>query len=164
MIIFNSLTQKTSGLFRCFGMILSGLMLVSCSQMVSSMKDSNIRLSESHLLDAGFKIMMADTKERQTMLNSLPPDQITSIPRPDQTYYIFPDPKVCSCLYVGRQAEFNRLQQLAVDSRISSEQLAIHELQQDYQSGWGPMGPWGYGNDGYLGGNNPNGNPAWDPN
>ena len=132
------------------------LLLASCAQI----KDSDTRLTEEHLLTAGFKIMMADTPERQGMLNGLDPETISRIPRPEAVYYIYADPDVCSCLYVGRQQEFDRLQELAVERQISDRQMVANELQQDQSLGWGPTGPWG---NSWMGGNNA-GRPNWDPN
>jgi hypothetical protein len=132
------------------------LLLASCAQI----KDSDTRLTEEHLLTASFKIMMADTPERQGMLNGLAPETINRIPRPEEVYYIYADPDVCSCLYVGRQQEFDKLQELAVERQISDQQMVANELQQDQRLGWGPTGPWG---NWWMGGNSA-GRPDWDPN
>jgi hypothetical protein len=106
--------------------------------------------------------MIADTKARQEMLHSLTPETISRIPRPDNVYYIYADPVLCSCLYVGREIEYRKLQQLAADLRISDEQMIANEIREDQQAGWGPTGAWGKW--GYWG-MNPNsmGRPAWDP-
>lgn len=132
------------------------LLLASCAQI----KESDTRLTEDHLLTAGFKIMLADTSERQAMLNDLAPETVTRIPRPEGVFYIYADPDLCSCLYVGRQQEFDELQKLAVERQISDQQMFANELQQDQSLGWGPTGPWG---NAWMGGNNA-GRPNWDPN
>ena len=132
------------------------LSLAACAQV----KDSETRLTENHLFTAGFKIMMADTPERQGMLNTLTPETITRIPREDNVYYIYADPDICSCLYVGREAEFRKLQRLMAERRDAEENLIANEMDQDTRLGWGPTGPWGN-----LGmGGNTAGRPNWDPN
>ena len=132
------------------------LLLSACAQV----RDSDTRLTENHLLTAGFKIMLADTVERQRMLNALPPETVTRIPRDDTVYYIYADPDLCSCLYVGREAEFQRLQELALERRDSDRRMIANELDQDARLGWGPTGPWGqWGMNG-----NYTGRPNWDPN
>jgi uncharacterized protein YceK len=139
------------------------LTLSGCSTVQHEIKESSTRSMESQLRAAGFKIMMADTAERQRMLNSLPPETVTRIPRPDNVYYIYPDPDVCSCLYVGRESEFEKLQQLSADMATSNQAMITHEIEENQQAGWSPSGPWG--NMGYWGLTNPNsmGRPAWDP-
>lgn len=154
--------MKPSASLRPTLILLSALLLTACGSINSEIKDSETRIEEEHLLDAGFKIMIADTKERQDMMNSLPPESITRIQRPEGVFYIYADPDTCACLYVGRDIEFQKLQQLAIDRRISDRALAANELRQDQQSGWGAPTPWGYWGPGGWG-SNPNGTPAWDP-
>ena len=142
--------------------LLSVLLLTGCGSIGSEIRDSGTRLTEEHLLTAGFKIMIADTEERQEMMNALPPESLSRIQRPEGVYYIYADPDTCACLYVGRNIEYQKLQQLAIDRQISNQALVANEIREDYQSGWGVATPWGFrGQSGW--GANPDGNPAWDP-
>lgn len=138
------------------------LLLTGCSTISHDIKESSTRASEEQLRASGFKIMIADNQERQEMLNGLPPETITRIPRPDNTYYIYPDPDVCMCLYVGRETEFQNLQQLRASAQQSRQATVAHEVDENQRAGWSPAGPWG--NWGWWL-NNPNsmGRPAWDP-
>lgn len=144
-------------------MLFALTLLSACSQIKHDMRQSETRSTEEQLLHAGFKIMMADTRERQSMLNGLPPESVTRIPRPDNIYYIYADPDLCSCLYVGRQPEYDRLQQLKVDLNKSNRATINHEIAENQAGDWAPSGPWG--NWGYWGITNPNsmGRPAYDP-
>lgn len=143
--------------------LLAALAMSSCATVQHEMRESSTRSMEYQLKAAGFKIMLADTAERQRMLNGLPPETVTRIPRPDNVYYIYPDPDVCSCLYVGRETEYEKLQQLSADLANSNQAMITHEIAENEQAGWAPSGPWG--NMGYWGLTNPNsmGRPAWDP-
>ena len=134
-----------------------------CATVKHEMTESSTRSMEEQLRAAGFKIMLADTAERQRMLTSLPPETVTRIARPDNTYYIYPDPVVCNCLYVGLEPQFDQLQQLTADLATSNRAMISHEIAENQQAGWAPSGPWG--NMGYWGLTNPNsmGRPAWDP-
>lgn len=126
--------------------------LAACAEI----KESGNRLEETHLRQAGFKIMLADRADRQQMLNSLSPDTITRLQKDGNFYYIYPDPDGCICLYVGREAEYRKLQQLAVDFQVSNQQLMYNDMAASSANGWGPMGPWGsWGN--YTD------RPNWDP-
>jgi hypothetical protein len=135
---------------------LTAAWLVAGLLACAAIKESGNRLEESHLRDAGFKIMLADRADRQQMLKALPADTITRLQQGGTAYYIYPDPDGCVCLYVGREAEYQRLQQLAVERAVSNQQLMYNDMAADAQNGWGPMGPWGsWGN--YTG------RPNWDP-
>lgn len=129
------------------------LVLTACAQI----KESSNRLEESHLRDAGFKIMLADSQDRQDMLRTLPADSVTRIQHGDAVYYVYPDPDGCVCLYVGRESEYQRLQQLAVEREVSDEQMRINDMKADSQMGLYPMGYWGS----WI--NNNPGRPDWDP-
>jgi len=128
------------------------LVLSACAQF----KESGNRLEESHLRDAGFKIMLADQKDRQQMLDSLPAGTITRLQHGDNVYYIYPDPDGCVCLYVGREAEYRKLQQLAVERQVSDQQLRYNDMQADYANGWNRWGNFGVNG-------NYSGRPSWDP-
>jgi hypothetical protein len=121
-------------------------LLAACAQM---QRASN-RGMESELSLAGFKVLIADTAEKQTMLHTLSPRTVTRMDRPDGTYFFYADPDLCSCLYVGRQAEYDAYQKLLVERQLSDQQMYANEMAQDRQVGWGPTGPWGYS--GYGGG------------
>lgn len=145
---------------------------------------SSPRGMETELSLAGFKVMAADTAEKQKMLHSLPTRTVTRIVRPDNAYYIYADPDLCACLYVGREAEYDNLMRLGAERQISDQQLMANEVDQDQAAGWGPVGPWGYwgwggagyAGTGYAGGMGPGAmgygvdgwsgaymRPAWDP-
>ena len=150
---------------RAFTLVIAtvfSLTLTACSTISHDIKESSTRSSEDQLRAAGFKIMIADNQERQEMLNGLPPETITRIPRPDNVYYIYPDPDVCMCLYVGREEEFQSLQQLRSSGQQSNQAMIAHQMDENQRAGWSPAGPWG--NWGWWL-NNPNsmGRPAWDP-
>ncbi|SMF95955.1 hypothetical protein SAMN02949497_3333 [Methylomagnum ishizawai] len=140
---------------RLGGMAGLAWLLAACAQF----RDSDTRLTENHLFTAGFKIMEANTPERQGMLNGLAPETLTRVPRPEAVYYIYADPDICSCLYVGRETEFDKLQALLRERQDSDRRMVARELEQDQRLGWGPGGPWGNWG---AGGNNA-GRPDWDP-
>jgi hypothetical protein len=64
-----------------------------------------VKRSEQMLADAGFKQVPADNDERRAALHRLAPEQVTEVRRGDRMYYVYPDPKVCGCLYVGSPEE-----------------------------------------------------------
>jgi hypothetical protein len=139
-------------------LLLAGLALgfAGCAPM-AQLQQAGTQMDESQLRNAGFELQLANTRERQDLLNTLPSDTISRIQIDDTTYYVYPDPDHCVCLYMGRESEFQRWQQLAMDRQASDQQLMINDIKSDYQNGYGPMSQWNSWNN-----NNP-GRPNWDP-
>ena len=96
---------------------------------------------ENMLSAAGFKMVPANTPERQAHLKSLPADKITPVQRQGTTYYTFPDPKN-NVLYVGQEAQYQKYRQLRYQKQLADEQL---ETAQMNENAWGAWGAWGPG-------------------
>ena len=58
---------------------------------------------EDMLSGAGFKFVPVNTPARQTALKQLPPNKFSRELRDGRVFYVYPDPTVCGCLYVGDQ-------------------------------------------------------------
>ncbi len=99
---------------------------------------------EGMLAAAGFQARPANTAERQAMLGSLPPDRVVSRPEGDRMAYLFADPLVCQCLYVGGPQEWSRYQAILVQQRIADQQVLAAQMNYDSWS-WGPWGGFGFG-------------------
>jgi hypothetical protein len=96
---------------------------------------------ENMLSAAGFKMVPANTPEREAHLKSLPADKITPVQRQGTTYYTFPDPKN-NVLYVGQEAQYQKYRQLRYQKQLADEQL---ETAQMNENAWGAWGAWGPG-------------------
>ena len=96
---------------------------------------------ENMLSAAGFKMVPANTPEREAHLKSLPADKITPVQRQGTTYYTFPDPKN-NVLYVGQEAQYQKYRQLRYQKQMADEQL---ETAQMNENAWGAWGAWGPG-------------------
>ncbi|MDG6095512.1 hypothetical protein LOC54_10430 [Acetobacter sp. AN02] len=133
---------------RACGILLAIMTLPGCVSTADQVANK-----EDHLAAAGFVFRPASTKERQIMLSRLPANRFTRKIRNDQVWYIYADPTVCGCLYVGDQAAWAKYQQYRQARAIADEQQSSAEDQmmaaQDYQDSswnwgaWGPGGPWG---------------------
>jgi hypothetical protein len=97
---------------------------------------------ENMLSAAGFKMVPANTPQRQAHLSSLPADEITPVQRNGTTYYTFPDPKK-NVLYVGQEAQYQEYRRLRLQKQMADEQLAAAQINQENE--WGVWGPWGAG-------------------
>jgi hypothetical protein len=100
---------------------------------------STTKSREDMLSAAGFRMVPANTPERQQHLNSLPADKITPVVRDGITYYTFPDPKQ-NVLYVGQEPQYQKYQNLRLQQQMAQEQM---EAAQMNDQAWGAWGPWG---------------------
>ena len=83
--------------------IIAGPALTASLIACAPLERNSLRGMETELSVAGFKVMAADTAEKQKMLHTLPPRTVTRIVRPDNTYYIYADPDLGpACTSVAR--------------------------------------------------------------
>jgi len=99
--------------------------------------------TEQVLSAAGFHMQLGDTPEKLTSLQALPTRRLVPNERDGRLYYVYADPEVCRCLYVGTEPQYQEYQRLALQKRLADEELMAA---QDFLSGatmnWGPWGPW----------------------
>jgi hypothetical protein len=105
------------------------------SQMVSQREDN--------LAAAGFIVKPANAPERQQMLNRLPPHKFVQRVNGDVIHYIFADPLVCGCLYVGTQQAYNAYKLHQQQQNLADEQAMTAQSYADPAWSWGAWGPWG---------------------
>ncbi len=104
-------------------------------QIVASKEDS--------FAAAGFVARPANTPERQAMLHRLPANQFVQRARGDMVNYVYADPVVCNCLYVGSQQAYGRYRQAMQQQRVANEQELTAQMYSDSAWNWGGWGPWG---------------------
>lgn len=122
-----------------FGLLAAGML--ACGGLAGCQTQGEVAQQENSLAAAGFVVQIANTAERQAMLQRLPPNRFVVRVHDGVTHYIYADPD-CGCLYVGPQQAFNQY--------ISNQQLDLaYEQQmavQDYYDAswnWAAWGPWG---------------------
>ncbi len=94
---------------------------------------------EDLLAAAGFTARPANTLERVASLRSLPPNKVMQQTRGGTVSYVYADPLVCACLYVGDQAAYGRYRQEVFQRRLADEQAMTAQMN---QMDW-DYGPWG---------------------
>jgi hypothetical protein len=99
--------------------------------------------NEDNLAAAGFVVRPANTPERVAMLNRLPPHQFVQRASGDVVHYIYADPLVCGCLYVGTQQAYNQYKLHQQQQHLADEQLMTAQSYSDPAWNWGAWGPWG---------------------
>jgi hypothetical protein len=116
----------------------TGLGLCGCASPAQQARDK-----EDMLAAAGFVQHPANTPERGNSMRRLPPNQIVRIVHDQKVVYMYADPIVCDCLYIGDQHAWSNYQQERLQMRIANEQIAAAQLNQEtaMQWDWGPWGP-----------------------
>lgn len=94
---------------------------------------------ENLLTAAGFTARPANTPERVASLRALPANKVMQRTRGGAVRYVYADPLVCGCLYVGDQAAYGRYQQEVFQRRLANEQAVTAQMN---QMAWDD-GPWG---------------------
>ncbi len=120
----------------CAIVLLAGLAGCETQQQIVASK-------EDSLAAAGFTQVPANTPERVAMLSRLPPNRFIRRIRGDSVVYVYGDPLVCDCLYVGSQQAYGQYRAVKQQQQIANEQALAAEQYSDAQWNWGG---WGGGN------------------
>jgi hypothetical protein len=101
-------------------MALAGVMMASVLGGCTAMRRDRAPETTSLLRQAGFKVLQADTPERQAKLNTLTPYKVVPWKRKTGgTVYAYAEPDLCKCVYVGSAKQYATFQQL-----LSAQQQA----------------------------------------
>jgi len=102
---------------------------------------------EDYLAAAGFMVRPANTPERQKMLSSLPSHHFVQRVHTDSVSYVYADPLVCGCLYVGSQLAYNQYKLSMQQQHLADEQAMTAQMYANPAWNWGAWGPYepGYG-------------------
>lgn len=119
--------------------------LVALSLLVAVLaacQSTQVLQQEDDLGAAGFTVRIADTAERQDMMNRLPPNQFVQRVSGNSVHYVYADPVVCGCLYIGTQQEFDRY---VVNMQLDFAQAQRIAFLNYYDAAWNwdAWGPWG---------------------
>ena len=119
----------------------SVLALLGTAILLSACAKQRAENKENLLAAAGFTTQPANTPERQAMLHRLPADRLIQRTRGNQFVYIFADPLVCNCLYIGDQAAYGRYRQEVLQRQIADEKMMAAQMNEDSAWNWGAWQP-----------------------
>ena len=126
-----------SGLIACAALCLA---VCGCQTVAQRVADK-----EDLLAAAGFTVQPANSPQRLASLHTLPANKFVPDSAGDKLKYIYADPIVCNCLYVGDQAAFDAYKKEVFTRNIVSQQEVTAETyseQWDWARwDWGPWGP-----------------------
>ena len=83
---------------------------------------------------AGFTVRYADTPEKFAHLRRLPPDKLVIKQRGGKVYYVYADPNICRCAYVGTPEAYRAYQtgaQTTGGGESIVEQMAADMTEED---------------------------------
>jgi hypothetical protein len=123
------------------GIALIVVFAITACQSQSALVTQN----EDNLAAAGFLVRPANTPERIAMLNRLPPHQFVQRVNGDVVHYVYADPLVCGCLYVGTQQAYSQYKLHQQQQQLADEQLMTAQTYTDTAWNWGAWGPPGFG-------------------
>ena len=93
------------------------------------------------LAAAGFTIVPANTPERRTQLQTLPPNRIVQQTHGDRVVFLYADPYACGCLYIGDQKAWDTYRRQQFQADLAREQAMTAQMNQNAAWNWGPWGP-----------------------
>ena len=130
-----------------FGPILAMLGL-SLAVTACSDPSRTVMNNEDMMTASGFKFVPVNTPARQAAFKTLPPHQFVRQIKDGKVIYVYADPTICACLYVGGQKAYGTYNRRRLDKRLADEQAqAAAENQMvvsEMYGGW-DWGMWGAG-------------------
>lgn len=115
--------------------------LAACETMAQ-----RVDTKEDTLAAAGFTMLPANTPQRLAELHKLPPNKFVPQTTGDTTKYVYADPVVCNCLYIGDQKAYGAYRQDVLAKKIADEQqMTAMTYQNNWDWGSWDWGPWGGG-------------------
>jgi hypothetical protein len=117
----------------------TALLLAGCESMGSAN-------TTSLLTAAGFRARTPQTPQQQQIYASLSPYQVQRATVPGKgVFYVYKDEKA-GIAYVGRDQEYQRYQQLAVQQQIAQNYYMAAEMERaaawQWYGAWGPRAFW----------------------
>jgi hypothetical protein len=122
--------------------IVGGLVVLFCGLTACQTQQQRVEQREDLLSAAGFIVMPANTPERQGMLHRLPAHTFVQRVNGDVVHYVYADPLVCGCLYVGTQQAYNQYKANQLQQNLADEQQMTAQTYSDASWNWGAWGPW----------------------
>lgn len=119
---------------------MSGIVALSACQT----QQERVTEREDNLAAAGFIVRPANTPERKAMLSRLPANHFVRRVKGDDVRYVYADPLVCGCLYVGSQQAYGKYKQHQQQQNLADEQQMTADSYSDAAWNWGAWGG-GYG-------------------
>jgi hypothetical protein len=87
--------------------LFKSIVVVSALCVAAAGCESNTKFKEDMLASSGFKQTRPNTPVQLASMRSLPPHKLTKTTYKGKTVWVYPDPTICACLYVGNQVAYD---------------------------------------------------------
>jgi hypothetical protein len=132
-------TLRTSNIVIFLSALAGAIFLTGCAGMGSAN-------TTSLLTAAGFRARTPQTPKQQQIYASLPPYQVErATVKGKGVFYVYKDEKA-GLAYIGREQEYQRYQQLAIQQQIAENYYMAAEMERaaawQWYGAWGPRAFW----------------------
>jgi hypothetical protein len=101
----------------------AALLLFGLSALVANQMQQRVIVRfENTLTVAGFVVRAADTPDLRAKLDLLPPHRVLQRAHGETIRYVYADPDVCDCFYVGSQRAYDLYQKLRLERHLAHQQ------------------------------------------
>ena len=114
-----------------------GLMLALASAGCIKSPDQKAIDTERLLAASGFKMRLADTPEKLTMIKELTQRQIVAHRSEGKLLWVYVDAEHCQCVYAGSEEAYRRYQNLALQKKMAAEDQRAADRNQPREMDWG---------------------------
>lgn len=112
-------TTSVNAFYRSSVLTGAAVVAAACANTGAAVSDK-----EDMLAGAGFVPKKLDTPARMATLKALPPHQFVQRTNNGRTTYLYGDPTLCGCIYVGDQNAYDRYrQQMAARQTATDAQI-----------------------------------------
>ncbi len=111
--------------------------LVALTICTAASACAQVQNKEDMMAAAGFTVVPANTPQREEELAKMPPHKFIQQMHNNAVMFVYADPTLCGCLYVGNQAAYDRYRANAFVQQITNEQEMTAQMN---SFDWGPWG------------------------
>jgi hypothetical protein len=132
-------TLRTSNIVIVVAAVAGAILLASCASTGSAN-------TTALLTAAGFRARTPQTPKQQQIYAALPPYQVERAAVPGKgVFYVYKDQQA-GLAYIGREAEYQRYQQLAIQQQVAQNYYMAAQMEQaaawQWYGAWGPRAFW----------------------
>jgi Protein of unknown function (DUF3551) len=98
---------------------------------------SHQEATDMHLEDVGF-VMRAAAPQQLERLRSLPPRKFVARSIGGRRYYLYADPDLCKCVFLGDEAAVQSYKDLVGQGRLAAGNMSIEDMDPDLSGSIGP--------------------------
>lgn len=134
-----TITIRASNIVILIATVAGAILLAGCASMGSAN-------TTALLTAAGFRARTPQTPKQQQIYSVLPPYQVERARVPGKgVFYVYKDENA-GLAYVGREQEYQRYQQLAIQQQIAQNYYMAAEMERaaawQWYGAWGPRAFW----------------------